>query len=299
MVRHLVVLFSLVINLSTSSLIRAKEKDAQSINECKSLLNGKHRPWINGRRLSEYYDLLGPGFMFHLSRLNEEHLWIDMGCGSGTAIKDYYGFYSPMITRKRQMPVWPWASLGIWTNYFASKLVSPKKKARTMAFDRELDISHWEELYETLEPWQQDLYHKVTFVPGFLLEDYDIEDEILLQTGKADIITDVFGVMSYTYQPDLILRKYIDSLSDHGKAYILAFDTTIGNNHIVIKQDGRKVNLKRWMKEIPGLKVKNLNFWNSISISKPNSSIVIPKLKLIYYNKRKLPPRRTFIEVGP
>ena len=267
------------------------------LNEYRSFLSKNHRPWINGRRLSEYYDLLGTGFMFHLSRLKANHLWIDMGCGSGQAIKDYYGFYSPLVKRKRQIPTWPLASLGIWVNYLASKIVSSHKKARVLAFDKELNLSYWEELNKTLMPWQKELYEKVSFVPGYFLEDFDLELNVLSKIGKADIISDVFGVMSYTFRPDLVLQKYLNSLNSNGKIYILAFDTTLGNHHMVIKSDGKKVSLKNWIRSINGLKARNVNFWSAIQIDKPKTQIEIPKLKLVYFNTKYMPPIRTFQEI--
>lgn len=105
---------------------------------------------------------------------------------------------------------------------------------------------------------------------------------------KADIITDVYGVLSYTANLSQALQKTIDLLNLEGELYLLvspyATQIKINNEHITLTQ---------YLKSIEGLKVEEGTTTSQLKITKTKNNIQIPPLELFRYTDQA-PPLRTY-----
>ncbi|MDD5303046.1 MAG: hypothetical protein PHS14_08035 [Elusimicrobia bacterium] len=127
---------------------------------------------------------------------------------------------------------------------------------------------------------------------------------------KSDIITDLFGPLSYSGQPHLVLQKYLDRLKDGGKAFIHlgAGDQAFGTTNQVVMADGRVVPFVDWLKTVPGLDfeyevrhivtpMREFDTGTAILTRRAGPDVRFPPLELIQY-KEGMPPRMMFREAG-
>jgi hypothetical protein len=103
---------------------------------------------------------------------------------------------------------------------------------------------------------------------------------------KADIITDVFGVLSYSKDMKTSLQKTFALLKLGGELYIHT------NNYSTKFQDGSQTfTMIEFLGRIEGIKIEGK--WGNIKITKIKEEIFIPDLTLTYF-KDEAPPYRGF-----
>lgn len=130
------------------------------------------------------------------------------------------------------------------------------------------------------------------------------------EIAKSDVITDLFGPLSYSGQPHLVLQKYLDRLKDGGKAFIHlgAGDQAFGTKNTVVMADGRVVPFVEWLKTVPGLDFENevrrivtpmreFDTATAILTRRAGRAVRFPPLELIQY-KDGMPPRMMFREMA-
>lgn len=103
---------------------------------------------------------------------------------------------------------------------------------------------------DIFDPTTKEIRRKV--IKGKFIEDI-ADDEML----KSDLITDMYGPLAYSAQPDQVMRKYINNLKADGVLYIHLGDDLdmFGRYDQVITTDGKLLSLSEWLESIPGLKV--------------------------------------------
>jgi SAM-dependent methyltransferase len=101
---------------------------------------------------------------------------------------------------------------------------------------------------------------------------------------KADMITDTFGVISYTHDLNKTLQNIFELLNLHGELYI----TTTNFTATFLPT---KATLQEFLETIPGLRVEGQ--WGSLKVTKEQENIRIPHLRFIDL-KEGYPPSRTF-----
>lgn len=67
----------------------------------------------------------------------------------------------------------------------------------------------------------------------------------LTSLGPVKIITDFFGVMSYTERPDLVLKKYLDILDKDGAIFIYGPNIQVGNDY----------SFYIWLRKVKGIQI--------------------------------------------
>lgn len=103
---------------------------------------------------------------------------------------------------------------------------------------------------------------------------------------KADLISDFFGVISYTQDMTTSLQKTFDLLKVGGELYIHS------TNYVThIQMTEKTVTLTEFLQEIPGIKVEGR--FGSLKITKLEEHIEIPEMEIIKY-KDEAPPIRVF-----
>lgn len=123
----------------------------------------------------------------------------------------------------------------------------------------------------------------------------DITDSELKIFGKFKIITDLYGIMSYAKEPDVVLQRYFDLLAENGEIYIFGPQMKLRGGH----------SFGDWLRQIQGIHVETITGTLSTGsqgpayrLQKINQQVKIPKL--IYEDKFKsaLPPIRYYSYSG-
>lgn len=149
---------------------------------------------------------------------------------------------------------------------------------------------------DLLDETSKDIRRKV--ISGKFIE--DIADADL---PKSDLITDLYGPMAYTSQPNKVLRKYVDNLKQDGVAYIyLGEDLDMfGKLNQIATKDGKVLSFTEWIEAIPGLKTEVVKIDSlvpdttmiqgersrvlKLSLTKPASEIKIPDLERLSFKE--------------
>lgn len=113
----------------------------------------------------------------------------------------------------------------------------------------------------------------------------------LKDVTDVKLITDYNGDFVSSFTPDVVLQRYLNALSNKGEVYLFMGKEYggFGSDSKVMTKDGRKIALRQWLREIPGLSATLFRGgyhwlggeWAFIKIKiKNRDKIVIPKLKL-------------------
>lgn len=116
------------------------------------------------------------------------------------------------------------------------------------------------------------------------------EDMAVAHWRKADIITDIFGVLSYTEDMTASLQQVFSILNKNGHLYLSTdyLRTTFRWNHEIL-------SYTEFFKRIPGLKVDGQ--WGLLKITKTSDVVQVPEMILKGPVKDGAPPYRTFVVI--
>lgn len=216
------------------------------------------------RDLVEYSSL---GFFQDLEKLNGKSHWIDMGSGEGVAIEQYVQSEKSNALERLEK--------GVTRDTLAKILARPlAERARVTGIT-----------YHMHRSGDRNYENRLRHMTGRYFEDIP-EKEI----GRADLITDVQGVLFYTRRLDETLARYLSLLKSNGVLYVaranlIRTELQIGN---------RRTNLLDYLIEtrIPGIRVEDSA--SGLRITKTGDPIRIPRLELATYDDRFAPPHRSF-----
>lgn len=133
---------------------------------------------------------------------------------------------------------------------------------------------------------------------------------------KADLITDMYGIFSYSHQKDEVLRRIIPKLKSDGE-WMIYYGAQ--SECTILKKNGEKQKLFEWLKSIPGIEVESISGYSWYQVS-PASIIIrrkktpslqgladkvlgrqedikIPRLELIEVNGVSMPPIQHYREI--
>jgi hypothetical protein len=158
-----------------------------------------------------------------------------------------------------------------------------------------------------------------------LLTGHFLEDLPAHSLGKPDLILEHIGVFSYTENPSVVLKKYLDVLKPNGDIYLIVDRSAreegqrtwsrpnLGRSTVEVAP-GRRIDLFEWLHSLhtKGIEVRELQnphrvyyeeegvtryidySYHSFHIRKTSGAISIPELKLIDADTSENPPRRLF-----
>lgn len=106
--------------------------------------------------------------------------------------------------------------------------------------------------------------------------------------GKVDLITDVYGVLSYSQDFHAALSKAFHLLNE-GKSLYLYTDVS---KTTFTKTDGSVIGLETFLRSIQGLEVTGR--LGVLKITKQSDQVQIPLFRLIRYHHEELPPFRRY-----
>lgn len=197
---------------------------------------------------------------------------------TGRSLGEYiqYLFEGFSTSLKNLKPTDHWIDLGAGKGYAAEEYIKSFGTAQSAA-------------NVTLITYKLDRWFGISKHQGKL----DVLDGRLLENipkgeiKKAKLMTDVFGVISYTRDLSRALDIIFDRLETGGELYVYS-----SNTHTLIKTADEVITLTQFLSTIPGLKVEGK--WGTIRITKLAEEIEVPQLRLIRMNEETVPPSRTF-----
>ena len=215
------------------------------------------------RGMTDYIAVLGEEFAAQVARLVRGKRWLDVGAGHARAQKEYL-----------------LAKMSLKQRFFEGKaeVVAVAAEAPTKLNIHAIKL-------DTAVHGIGGGAGNLNELVGRYVE--DIPDEEL---GKFNIITDVFGAVSYSERLDVVLNKYLRLLTEGGTLYV----HTVSFHTQIIRKDGSKIAMFEWLQAIPGLRVTVGSTDFSITAERPG--VVVPRLKLIG-GKADAPPERLFQEI--
>lgn len=276
------------------------------------------------RTFEKYVELFPEEFSAALSRLDEQGHWLDAGSGEAFAVQDFFKPV-PLEAEKfiKDMQRSVWKAREIHVNPDQVRVVEellksrePSKRPRVTAVTYSMERN---------DPQLERLkIHKGRF----------FEDIPSSEIKPVDIITDLFGVASYSGRVDEVLRRYHQVLKPGGKAFIFLGDyievprvvgfrrpETVGeagwdsafSSSQVITAQGKKVSLLEWVQKTSGFKSAILGREvegrkqpgtqpaivrrSTLVLEKADDNVQVPQLKLIEATDDK-PPIRIFQEIS-
>lgn len=126
---------------------------------------------------------------------------------------------------------------------------------------------------------------------------------------KADLITDVFGPMAYSSEPDKVLAKYLEILKPDGEIHIFlgSKEEIFGRNNQFITTHNQLLDFIEWLQSIPGLEISPrkeareddmipFEVWSVKIKKRSDHAVKVPKLQVRSF-KNGAPPEFLFQEV--
>lgn len=115
--------------------------------------------------------------------------------------------------------------------------------------------------------------------------------------GKAHVITDFFGAVSYSPDLDLVLRTYFNALETGGSLFVRSYTGYTMGKHtafmtLTIKTKSGILTFEEWLRTIKGIKV--VPSGHGLRIIKESDHVKIPDLKLIDHDTVLVPAIQRF-----
>ncbi|AFY00605.1 hypothetical protein Bdt_0905 [Bdellovibrio bacteriovorus str. Tiberius] len=120
-----------------------------------------------------------------------------------------------------------------------------------------------------------------------------VSDSALLKDVRdVKLITDYHGDFMSSFAPDIVLGRYLESLSNKGEIYLYTGKEYggFGSDSMVMRKDGTQMPLRQWLRQIPGVNTSLFRGgyhwtggeWTFLKVTiKDRNKIKIPKLKLM------------------
>lgn len=204
-------------------------------------------------RKSSYETELGHEFVRDLLRLGAEDHWIDMGAGQLRAIVEYFSIRTEARAQVTAI------------NYFAPP-----------------GYAHW---YNRLdEEARSRLRH---------LEPVDFLELSARQLRKADLISDVYGALSYTPEFGKALQKALKTLKVGGRLYFTSTDTTFWD-----ADSQELLDMEEFLARVSGVEVRKTTP-TSFLLTRTSQDVQVPKLKLAGFRTYTPPSRHYHVLPSP
>lgn len=319
---HVLLLFSLLLAFPLGAHGQNRLECLGAFERLSQMIGENH---FETRRDFENYARFFPqSFLDSISRLRAEGHWIDAGSGEGFAVEDFFKGYildPALLQAKAEGDHWS----GRRTLLNSNEIIEAATRLNYVGSENKPQVTAVTFAMERTPPKTSP---KLEFKTGRFLEEIPNSE-----FAQADIITDLFGVASYSPRLDDVLRKYHELLKSGGRAYVFIGDyietpdaaggysnTRVGEpgwdapfaQSRVRKANGESVPLIEWLQSLPGFKVTIEHrrveqktqpgilpgsvLRSTIVFEKTSPDVEIPKLKLIFADEGK-PPIRRFQEI--
>lgn len=182
------------------------------------------------RGLDQYLTMFGDPFANKLKSMSTKDHWIDLGCGEACAIGNYYhgNAMVPAIDPRTTEDL----------TVLNAKAAADKAAVTGVSFKSSA---------KQFEPRMRVIKDKFF---------WQIRAEEL---GGADLLTDLYGILSYTNTLDRDFRKCLKILKPNGELYLFLGQMREFELSTVTLVDGKKISLIEWFeKRVKGVEVKTI-----------------------------------------
>ncbi len=269
------VFFILTIVITYKSVANLNCIPLFSISEAPEFLTEN---WFTtNRNLNQYFkELVTGGLKDKLTSSVQPIKWLDAGAGQAIAIRD---------TLKNKK--------------FQSKIDKAYSVVYKKPNDGQTDLNNDIELFK----------NKFMYIEGDYIENLFSEGKLKDLEGNLDIITDLFGPLTYTKDLSKVVEIYLKLLKKGGELeFNIGLMNTSGNPWLYLQfidSNGKKINnaeevLQEWFSKIKGVEIikQDISGFNDYSINflirKISDNIEIPKFIFESYDDLLVPPFRTF-----
>jgi hypothetical protein len=236
--------------------------------------------YVVDRSLAAYAMTLSAEFDRALTKLGPNDRWLDIGAGQGKAVLDYYGWRFDVMHKA------------------AAKRNASKAKAVAISIE-DRRTAFWHDTAATLQAGQ------IQYLCNKRFGEYSADE-----LGQFNIITDVFGGLSYTDNLSHFMEKALTLLQLNGNLYTVLQDVHLSDrsnapyypNSTYLTEiehpDGSELTVCEWLKSIKCIEVgcEARTAWKPpievYSIRKVCSDINVPNLRVIDFQAGTPPARR-------
>jgi len=299
--------------LSLPAFSEGREDCLSALQKLNHLIESNH--FETRRGFSHYVRTFPQSFSETLAQLGPDEHWVDAGSGEGFAIEDFF---------KREAIEETLLMKGARAGYFQYQTeVITKAQAQfilaafnSKGLEQKPRVTGVTFVMERNPPAQP----KLNFYTGRFFEEI-AESEL----GSAALISDFYGVVSYSPNLSQVIQRYHQILKTGGKAYILVgdfverpqvgavgWDAPLANSRVK-KANGTEVSLLDWLKSLKGFSASvearemaprysvgsttgGIRRY-SLILEKTQESLEIPHLRLMDSDLGK-PPVRIFEELS-
>lgn len=249
-------------------------------NEISSVIQANR--FATRRTLSDYRSHLGKKFFEFLLSLSERDHWIDMGAGEANAACNYLGMLEEEVPEDID---------GFWRKACEEQIQNTYERLNKRPVSQRAYVTAVSYQASCSVPRRSANRH-FRLMDGRFLHEIG-EREI----RKAKLITDLYGILPYSHNPDWVLKRYLDLLEEGGRIYLFCGRHQEGflESSQVIGPAGP--NLWKWLENIHGIKVHfdvSVGFFCCIEKTHV-SPIMIPALE--YVRQSILTPENVPIKV--
>jgi hypothetical protein len=210
----------------------------------------KEIPYPNYRDLDDYGAILGPSFASDLEALSNQDVWLDSGAGEARALVDYLGRRG------------------------TAKLVAVDYRCPTTGITSQAMKRHAEQF---------------KFVCGDFVEKHPVS-----RFYPVSLITDLSGAMMYATHVDEVLRALLGFLKSGGVLHTQpglqdGFESYFETKIYRLGVNGAwvRVPFVQWLEAVQGVAIsRTVSPAHDVSfrIKKISENVVVPPLKLLFYN---------------
>lgn len=248
--------------------------------------NGKilHKNGFHTLRTLQDYMALFQEFPRVIEQLKPEEAILDSGCGDSFLSDSFF----PQYTTKNEFDPY-----GFWSAFTRARLLPP-----TFSFSHNLNgptyIGVTKELKtRTIDDFKDRIDSgRFRLLTNRYFEEYT--DHELKQGNVIKVITDFYGVLSYSERPDIVLQTYLRILDKNGMIFIGGSPAIQGENI---------QNFLHFISSIEGIDISrravyiNNELVEGYTITPKKYPIKIPELKYIT-SREDMPPTRYYQKTG-
>ncbi len=147
-----------------------------------------------------------------------------------------------------------------------------------------------------------ELGNRFSYLDGDIIENMAKSGRLNHLMGKVNLITDLYGALSYTKEFAVVLQVLIDLLAKDGKIF---FHMTRTKNSVIATHEPGS-SLLNWLANIPGLEVTSLTHptnskfdnrsnFETILIRKITEEVKVPKDLFLKTYEDNTPPKRRYL----
>ncbi|MEZ4815092.1 MAG: hypothetical protein R3A80_07795 [Bdellovibrionota bacterium] len=250
------------------------KRDQEQLEEQRAA--NKRNNFIVTRGIKTYDATFDHQFLSRIREISQkQHVTLfDWGAGTARTLRE--------IAEIAQKENWPYPPRLV---AISDTLPSKGDKSQIEFHERDkLNVVNKERAHKEIEAMEQAIENKII--------DYKVADgnKPLDFNERATLAADKYGVLSYAEDLSQTLENTFKHLEENGELFIY---TDFNETQIYLNgRNGGSISLDAFLSQVPGLKVEVIKEAKTLKVTKTQSNIEFPQLRLIYWRLGTPPTRR-------